>query len=146
MAKTYRLSGGRKAFNQVMKGLIGLGVPTGNVYLLTVSGRRTGRPRSTPVSLLVENGHRWLIAPYGEVAWVQNVRTAGRAQLKNRGRAEEVQLSELPSPEAAPLLKQYRDKYAIVSSFFDAKAGDPVERFGAEASKHPVFAIGPISG
>ena len=44
---------------------------------------------------------------------------------------------------AAPLLKQYVQKYKIVAPYFEAKAGDPVERFAAEAAKHPVFEILP---
>jgi hypothetical protein len=30
-----------------------------------------------------------------------------------------------------------------VTPYFDAKPGDPVERFAAEAGKHPVFEILP---
>lgn len=143
MTKTYALTGGRKAFNGVLKTLIRLGIPTGNTVLLTVPGRRTGQLRSTPVTLLSDGGRRYLVSPYGEVAWVQNVRAAGRASLKYRGREETVRLSELKPAEAAPLLKKYREKYAVVGSFFDAKPGDPAERFAAEADKHPVFAILP---
>jgi hypothetical protein len=36
-----------------------------------------------------------------------------------------------------------RDRYGIVAPFFGAKAGDPVERFAAEANKVPVFEILP---
>ncbi len=39
------------------------------------------------------------------------------------------------------MLKTYLEKYGIVAPFFDAKKGDPVERFAAEASRHPVFEI-----
>jgi deazaflavin-dependent oxidoreductase (nitroreductase family) len=143
VAKTYSLSGGRKAFNAVLKTLIQLGIPTGTTVLLTVPGRRTGQPRSTPVTLLSDAERRYLVSPYGEVAWVQNVRAAGRGRLTSRGREETVGTSELKPAEAAPLLKRYRQKYAVVAAFFDAKPGDPVERFAAEADKHPVFEILP---
>jgi deazaflavin-dependent oxidoreductase (nitroreductase family) len=129
VAKKYRLTGGRKAFNAILTALIQLGIPTGSIVLLTVAGRRTGQPRSTPVTLLTASGRRYLASPYGEVAWVQNVRASGRADLKYRGRVETV----------APLLKTYREKYAVVAPFFDPKPGDPVERFAAEADKHPVL-------
>jgi hypothetical protein len=67
MAKTYRLGLARRLVNVVVKGLLRVGVAGGHTYLLSVSGRRTGKTYSTPV-ILVENGERWLVAPYGEVA------------------------------------------------------------------------------
>jgi hypothetical protein len=82
------------------------------------------------------------MAPYGEVAWVQNVRAAGgRARLKSRGREETVRLQEVTPAEAGPLLKKYVEANPRVQPFFDAKPGDPVERFAAEIHKHPVFEI-----
>ena len=108
--------------------------------MLTVPGRRTGQPRSTAVNVVVENGRRYLVSPYGEVGWVQNVRAAGgRARIKYRGRTEDVRLQEVAPAVAAPLLK----KYKIAVRYFEAKPGDPVERFAAEADKHPAFEILP---
>jgi deazaflavin-dependent oxidoreductase (nitroreductase family) len=142
MAKKYSLTGSIKAFNAFAKALLRLGIPTGNVVLLSVSGRRTGQPRSTVLNLHVENGRRYLVSPYGQVGWVQNVRAAeGRARLKSRGRMEDIRLQELPAAQAAPLLKYYSEKFKIVAPYFDAKPGDPVERFAAEADKHPAFEI-----
>ena len=144
MAKKYSLDGATKAFNALLKGLIRLGVPTGPMVMLTVPGRKSGQPRSTPITPLVEGGRRYAISPYGQVGWVQNVRAAGgRARLKSRGREETVRLQEVKPPEAAPLLKKYVEAASRVQPFFDAKPGDPVERFVVEADKHPVFEILP---
>jgi deazaflavin-dependent oxidoreductase (nitroreductase family) len=141
VAKKFRLTGGRKAFNSFLKGLIQVGIPTGRTVLLTVPGGKTGLPRSTPITLLVEGGRRFVISPYGQVGWVQNVRAAGRARLKSRGREETVRLQELKPGDAAPLLKKYLVAYRFVAPFFDAKAGDPIERFAAEGDRHPVFEV-----
>ena len=144
MAKTYTLGGGMKVANALLKTLVQLGVPSGSMAVVTAPGRRSGQPRSTPVNLLIEDGRRYLVAPYGVVGWVQNVRAAGgRARLKHRGRSENVRLRELPPADAAPLLKQYIAKNKITVPYFDAKPDDPVERFVAEASNHPVFEILP---
>jgi len=67
VAKKYRLTGGIKASNALLKGVIRLGVPTGPLVLLTVAGRRTGQPRSTPLNLHVDDGRRYLVSPYGDV-------------------------------------------------------------------------------
>jgi deazaflavin-dependent oxidoreductase (nitroreductase family) len=144
VAKTYAPTRTTKAFNAFAKTLVQLGIPTGSIAVLTVSGRRTGQPRSTPVNLHVENGRRYLVSPYGHVGWVQNVRKAGgRAHLKARGRNEDVRLQELPLAQSAPFLKYYAEHFKVTAPFFDAKPGDPVERFAAEADKHPVFEILP---
>ena len=37
---------------------------------------------STPVTLVEERGLRWLVAPYGEVAWVRNARVAREFTLR----------------------------------------------------------------
>jgi hypothetical protein len=39
------------------------------------------------------------------------------------------------------VIKTYLKKYGGVAPFFDAKKGDPVERFAVEASRHPTFEI-----
>ncbi len=115
MAKTFSLTGGRKTFNAFVKSLIQLGIPSGGTVVLTAPGRRTGQPRSTPVNVEVAKGRRYLISPYGEVAWVQNVRAAGgRARLTHRGR-EDVRLGEVPAAAAAPLLKKYAETYKIAA-------------------------------
>lgn len=142
MAKKYTLDGATKTFNGLLKGLIGMGMPFGKTVILTVPGRKTGEPRSTPITLQVEGGRRYAMAPYGEVGWVQNVRAAGgRARMKSRGRDETVRLQPVPAAVAGPLLKKYMEAFTRVQPYFEAKPGDPVERFTAEADKHPVFEI-----
>ena len=58
MAATYRLTPGRRAANRVVRLLLKLGVMPGPTYLLTVVGRRTRRPLSTPITLVEEGGDR----------------------------------------------------------------------------------------
>jgi hypothetical protein len=75
---------------------------------------------------------------------VQNVRAAGgRARLKGRGGEQTVRLQEVKPAEAAPLLKKYVESFGRVQPYFEAKPGDAVERFAAEAEKHPVFEVVP---
>jgi len=77
MAATYRLTPVRRAANRLVRLLLRLGLMPGPTYLLAVRGRRTGRLLSTPVTLVEDGGERWLVAPYGEVAWVRSARAAG---------------------------------------------------------------------
>ena len=140
MAKTYRLGLTRRLVNVLVKGLLRVGVAGGHTYLLSVSGRRTGKTYSTPV-ILVEKGERWLVAPYGEVGWVRNVRAAGRASL-SRGRCrEQIKVGEVGAQEGAPVLRDYLRQVSVVRPFFDASPDSPLEAFVAEADRHPVFRV-----
>jgi len=121
--------------------LLRLGSGPGGTYLLTVPGHRSGAPRSTPVTLVEEGGRRWLVAPYGEVAWVRNVRAAGKATLSRGGHTDEIALREVGTDEAAPVLKMYVTRVPITRPYFDAKPESDLAAFRAEASRHPVFAI-----
>jgi deazaflavin-dependent oxidoreductase (nitroreductase family) len=105
--------------NLIIRALLRLGVSPPHTYLLTVRGRKTGKPYSTPVTLVEENGERWLVSPYGEVDWVRNARAAARVMLSRGRQTENVLITELRSEEAAPVLKKYISQYPITRPFFD---------------------------
>jgi deazaflavin-dependent oxidoreductase (nitroreductase family) len=139
---TYRLTPIRRAANRLVRVLLNLGLMPGPTYLLTVPGRRTGRPLSTPVTLVEEGEARWLVAPYGDVAWVRSARAAGRVTLSRGGRSEALSIRELPAAEAAPVLQRYVTRVPITRPYFDAKPDSPLVAFIAEAPRHPVFQLG----
>ena len=141
MAASYRLSLVRQAANALIRGLLGLGLGPPRTYLRSVPGRRSGRPRSTPVTLVEGDGQRWLAAPYGTVGWVWNARSTGRVTLARGRRRETVLVSELDSRERAPVLRQYAREAPITRPFFDTGPDGSLEAFAAKAARHPVFRI-----
>jgi len=145
MARTYRLSAWRQVANVLVRTLLRVGIGPPHTYLLTVRGRTTGRAYSTPITLVEQGGLRWLVAPYGEVAWVRNARAAGEALVSRGRRVESVVLLELPPEEAAPVLKRYVTEVPITRPYFDATTASNLTAFAAEASRHPVFRIVPIT-
>ena len=82
-------------FNPVAKFLLAAGVPMGFNGLVTIRGRKSGLPRTTPVAIIKVSGRRWVWAPWGEVQWVRNLRAAGCATVTVRRRKEEVSATEL---------------------------------------------------
>ena len=64
-------------FNSVARRLLKVGMPMGPNGLLTVRGRKSGLPRTTPVTIVQRNDQRWLIGVYGETDWVRNLRASG---------------------------------------------------------------------
>lgn len=141
MAARYQRGLARRAGNGLVRMLLRLGLGPARTYLLTVAGRRSGAPRSTPVTLVEEGGRRWLVSPYGEVAWVRNLRAAGRGTLTRGARLETIAVREVKPEEAAAVLKLYVTRVPITRPYFDAKPGSGLDAFRAEAPRHPVFAI-----
>jgi deazaflavin-dependent oxidoreductase (nitroreductase family) len=86
-------------FTPLAKALLAAHVPLGPNALITVAGRKTGLPRTTPVAIIRFDGRRWIWAPWGDVHWVRNLRAAGRATVTVRGRQEEVRAVELDQNE-----------------------------------------------
>jgi deazaflavin-dependent oxidoreductase (nitroreductase family) len=82
-------------FNPVARFLLAARVPLGFNGLITIRGRTSGLPRTTPVAIIDVSGRRWIWAPWGEVHWVRNLRAAGGATITVRGRKEEVRATEL---------------------------------------------------
>ena len=147
MAPVYRLGIPRRLINLAARAAMVMRLAPRNYHLLTVRGRKTGRVYSTPVYLIQEEGQRWLVAPYGERAWVKNARAAGRVGLSRRGRSEEVSIVELDPPESAPVLQRYIVQQPITRRFFQVTPESPIEDFIAEAPRHPVFQlVGKASG
>ena len=137
-----------RVLSPAMTMLLRLGLPLGPGMLLTVRGRTTGRPRTIPVAVLEHDGHRWLVAIFGEVGWVRNLRAASVGVL-SRGRRRQTVVVEELAPEAAGrvikdavrphppsrLLAAFLRRYVEVSP--DAALEDFIEK----ARRHPVFEL-----
>jgi deazaflavin-dependent oxidoreductase (nitroreductase family) len=145
MAKTYQLGPARRAVNALMKPLVRLGVGGKSTYLLTTTGRRTSQQRTTPVILVEDDGERWLVSPYGMVAWVHNVRARPEVTLRHGRREEMLHAEEVDPVAAGPVLQRYVRSARVTAPFFDAKGDGPVEKFIEEAPRHPVFKLTPTS-
>jgi deazaflavin-dependent oxidoreductase (nitroreductase family) len=88
-------------FNPIAQRLLHIGMPLGPNALITITGRKSGVPRTTPVALVEVEGNRYVIGTFGETNWVRNLRTAGEAIISVGGKAEEVSTVELSKDAAA---------------------------------------------
>jgi deazaflavin-dependent oxidoreductase (nitroreductase family) len=143
-APTYRVTLFVTVSNAIVTLLLRLGIRLGPMTLLTVRGRTSGVPRTTPVVVVEQDHQRWLVAPFGNVNWVRNLRAAGQAQLSRGRRSERIQVDEIGPAEAGPFLKrmlQARRAPKFVTQYFDVTADSPVEDFVRESPRHPVFRI-----
>ncbi len=104
-------------FNPIARLLLATGVPMGPDVLLTVRGRKSGMPRSTPVTICENSGRRGLISPFGEVNWVRNLRAAGRATITVGRRREDVTAIELGPTDAAEFIRDVLAPHARRTRF-----------------------------
>lgn len=143
MSTPYRRSAWRRALNGLVRPLAKLGLTGPRTYLLTVRGRTSGKPWSTPVSIVRIGGERYLVAPYGDRNWVRNARAAGWVELergRDRGRFG---VEELPAEAAVPVLREYYRLGRVTRPFFDVTLESPAAEWLEEAPRHPVFALRP---
>jgi deazaflavin-dependent oxidoreductase (nitroreductase family) len=141
--REYRKSRGDRAGNAIFSVLARAGI--GPAHLLTTRGRMTGRLRTIPVILVMQGQQRWLVAPYGAVPWVLNARAAGQVRLRRGRDRHDYTLRQLPAAQAGPILQRYLRIAPAARPYFQASKDSPVGDFIAEADRHPVFALTPIS-
>ena len=141
MAKKLQINFADRIGDALITTLLRAGINMGTTSLLTVRGRKSGQPHTIPVTLVEQDGQRWLVAPYGVVQWVRNIRAAGTATLTRGRRSEDISVTELEAPEAAPILKAYLFRSTAARPYFNATKDSPVEAFEREAPHHPVFQI-----
>ena len=148
MAKTYNPGIGAKLANRMLSSQLRNGRGPSFMRLLTVTGRRTGEPHSTPVVPVVDDdGRRWLVAPFGEVGWVRNTRASGQVTLQRGSDPERLTATEVDPSAAVPVLRRYlamKPAGRFVRAYFDVTPDSSDEAFAAEAPRHPVFEIRPL--
>ncbi|WP_433565653.1 nitroreductase family deazaflavin-dependent oxidoreductase [Nocardia sp. CA-151230] len=156
MAKPYRAGWGVRASNAWTRTVIRAGLPMWTFRVLTVPGRRTGRAIQTPLAVFEQDGRRYLVASYGTVNWVRNLRAAqGKASLRQGRHLESVRAVELPTDQAAEVFHAAlvagpphvpKSIVALYRRFFvlpylDVDVDSSPQQFLDNACTHPVFEI-----
>ncbi|MFE3824898.1 nitroreductase family deazaflavin-dependent oxidoreductase [Streptomyces sp. NPDC059092] len=136
----------QRARNRIIILLQRMGLSFGPMHLLTVQGRRSGLPRTTPVAPVVVDGTCYILQAYPESDWVKNARAAGHGVLVRGRRARQVELVELPEEERGRVLREFpvqnpRGVGAFVRNGL-VDSGSP-EHFEAAAARCPVFRVVP---
>jgi deazaflavin-dependent oxidoreductase (nitroreductase family) len=126
--------------------MLGIGFPMGPNGLITVRGRTSGEPRTTPVAFVDVEGRTWVQSPFGDVNWVRNLRAAGQATITVGKRSEEVSAVELSKVEKVDFYREVLGPYVrrmrggrFLARFLGVSEilHDPI----AAADGHPVFEL-----
>ena len=160
MTKQYRVNAFVRINNARISSLVRLGIKVGGFSLLTVRGRKSGKPIVTPLVIFVQDQKRYLIAAYGIVNWVRNLRAAkGVATLTWRQHSEKIRAIEL-EPAAAALIfraalrsgppgipavifRMYRA--LLVLPYLGVTENSSLEDYAREVETHPVFLLEPAT-
>jgi deazaflavin-dependent oxidoreductase (nitroreductase family) len=136
--------------NAISKPLLAAGVPMAFNGLISIRGRKTGLPRTTPVAIIRVGDRRWVWSPWGEVNWVRNLRAAGRATITFRREEGAVRADELTPDQRigyfrdvlGPLARSVPGGSWLIKTFDGVDLSDPV----SAAARRPVFELHPIGG
>jgi deazaflavin-dependent oxidoreductase (nitroreductase family) len=139
-----------KYVNKVMIGMhkIGIGFGGKGPVVLTVAGRKTGKPRSTPVTPMTVDGKRYVVAGLPGSDWAANARRAGEATLQVGRRTEPVRMVEMSVDEARPLLRAFPVEVPSGVGFIKnvgLVTGPNPDEFEALAGRLAVFRLDPVN-
>src|ERR1700712_296071 len=136
-----------KSMNRVVLALGRIGLPAGPSQVLTVPGRKSGQPRSTPMTPFHHDGGLYTVAGYPGADWAANARAAGLGTLSRGRRARRVRVIELSADESRPILRAFAEKVPVGVGFAKRSGlvvdGTPDE-FEALAGRLAVFRFEPV--
>lgn len=125
---------------------LGLSFGGESPVVLTVPGRKSGTPRSTPVTPMTVDGKRYVVGGFPGADWIRNVRAAEYATLARGRQRERVRMVELSADAARPFLRAFPTEVPTGVGFMKRSGlvtdGRP-EEFEALAGVCPVFRLDP---
>ncbi|MDP7726132.1 nitroreductase/quinone reductase family protein [Mycobacterium sp. TY814] len=132
-----------RSANAVIRWLAELGISIAGTRALRVRGRKTGKPRSVVVNLLILNGDEYLVSPRGNTQWARNVRAAGVVETGPRWRRRRATVTEVADDGKPEILRRYLQRwYWQVKDYVGGVTPDSGDdELRAAATRIPVFAL-----
>jgi deazaflavin-dependent oxidoreductase (nitroreductase family) len=135
-----------KPMNKLVVAMQKIGVPAGPSMVLTVPGRRSGQPRSTPMTPFNHDGGLYTVAGYPGADWAANARAAEVGTLTRGRRSRRVRIIELSADESRPVLRAFAVKVPFGVGFAKRSglvADGTADEFEALAGRLAVFRFDP---
>jgi deazaflavin-dependent oxidoreductase (nitroreductase family) len=138
VAKKYEVTATIRGVNRMTSFMAKRG--WGRQVLLTTTGRKSGEPRQVPISPITVDGAEYIVAPYGEVAWVHNVRSRPNVSVRKGKESRAAVLVEVTG-QAPEVLKSYWGREGFVHQYMDVPESPTVDDFAASGESFPVFRV-----
>ena len=137
-----------KLMNKAMMAMQKLGVVPGPVRVLTVPGRKSGEPRSTPATPFALHDGLYVVGGYPKADWVLNARAAGAGTVTRGRKSQRVSFVELTAEQARPVLRAFPESVPRGVGFFKrsglVRQGTPDE-FEGLAGRCAVFRLDAVA-
>jgi len=136
----------------IMRGLLRLGLQIGPNWLVTITGRKTGKPYTYALAVVPAGGSRYVVGTFGDVGWCRNLRANPDAEIRLGSRRESVHAVELTPDQAAsffrdllvPAIPQMSFLTRLVTKILvQGVAPDIFTDPDAAALRRPVFELRP---
>lgn len=141
MTKVYRVGAGQRAANAIFRRLAMSGRGAPYLHVLTVTGRTSGRERSVPVDVMDVDGRHYLVAPYGPVNWVRNLRASATATLRRGAEVHTYDAIEMQPEQTVAVIRQYVRSVPVTKSYWNVNEDSTDDEVVTDAHDHPVFAL-----
>jgi deazaflavin-dependent oxidoreductase (nitroreductase family) len=131
-----------KPMNKALMAAARVGLIKEGPMVLTVTGRKSGRPRSTPITPFEVDGRRYVVGGFPGADWVRNAQANPDAVLTRGKIRERVRMVELTTEEARPLLRRFPELVPTGVSFMKNAGlvtGPNPDEFEALAGRCSVF-------
>jgi deazaflavin-dependent oxidoreductase (nitroreductase family) len=112
----------------------------GTFAVLTTTGRRSGEPRTVTVSPIMDEGAEFIVSPYGDSAWVLNLRADPVATLRKGGSHRRVTMVEVTGSQDG-VVAAYYQREAFARQFMDLPEDPSPADFAAASARFPVFRV-----
>ena len=133
--------------NSVMRGMQKMGISLGPVRVLTIAGRKSGQPRSTPVTPVELDGVRYVLSLRDVTDWEKNARAAGEGTLAKGRHVEQIRLRDVADPDLKKhVIRQFATKVPQGTGFyvrFGVAADSSPDSMASASEKISVFEITP---
>jgi deazaflavin-dependent oxidoreductase (nitroreductase family) len=136
-----RPPGRLKLANRLNIALLRRGIGPATQRVLTIPGRTTGLPRTTPIATVAFDGAVYIVAGYSSSDWVKNARAAGSGALSRGSVTTPVKLVEIPVTDRVPILREFLRTIRGGRSFLTVGSRATDAELAAAASAHPIFRV-----
>ena len=100
-----------KVFNRLVLAAAHTGLPTPSVVILETTGRRSGMPRRTPVTRLLEGDTLWIVTEHGRKAgYVRNIQANPRVRVRAGRRWRTGTARVLPDQDWRAIQRRFPNK------------------------------------
>lgn len=135
-----------KRMNKVVMAIQKVGIVPGPIRVLTVPGRKSGKPRSTPATPFMLHDDLYVVGGFPNADWVLNARAAGVGTVTRGRKAQRVSFVEISAEQARPVLRAFPEKVPRGVGFFkrsDLVKQGSADEFEALAGRCAVFRLEP---